>query len=466
MPRKPEIGSIQLYPAKRPLRPSDRNGYVLKFYCPLRGTRIRKNCRTRDKREARKVLRECRERLLNGEYVASGGAITAREALALPPQRWSRTPTVTVVDRGQTWEECYDRYRKQRSSRVREKSLVDALSRIQLAERIFLASELASAEGVLFVRECFTLQRMEDLQERLLAGDEGRYDYRSPNTVNSTMGAVMAFVRFCHRHGWIDRVPPVEKLDTDDVMKGRPITPAEFEQMVEATPKVVGTEAADSWRFLLRVLWETGFRLADVMDFSWDDETRVHPVWFPEPGVHPILVIPSTQKNGTHQELPMLPGLETLLQETPTVERQGWVVNPRSFGRTTCERLTKDRVSRTIAAIGQEGKIVVRQPDERRGHRIKFASAHDIRRGFAQRMVNVGLPVELLTLLMRHADFATTRKHYAGARAAQSAAVDLRQHLAATDSPALSGGFTGGGEPSAQLTEAEAAKLKALLASL
>jgi hypothetical protein len=102
-------------------------------------------------------------------------------------------------------------------------------------------------------------------------------------------------------------------------------------------------------------------------------------------------VIPSTQKNGTHQELPMLPGLETLLQQIPTAERQGWVVNPRSFGRTTCERLTKDRVSRTIAAIGQEAKIVVRQPDERRGHRIKFASAHDIRRGFAQRMVNAGL---------------------------------------------------------------------------
>lgn len=465
MPRKPEIGNIQLYPLNRPLRPSDRNGYVLKFYCPLRGLRIRKNCRTRDKREARKVLRECRERLLNGEYVASGGAITAREALACPPQRFVRTAAVAVVDRGPTWDECYDRYRKQRGSRVREKSLVDALSRIQLAERILAAAD-SGGSGELHVRECFTLERLEYLQDRLLAGDEGRYDYRSPNTVNSVMGAVMAFVRFCHRHGWIDRLPPYEKLDVDEVMKGRPITPAEFERMLAATPKVVGTEAAESWRFALRVLWETGFRLADLMDFAWDDDRHLHPVWPSESNGFPFLVIPSTQKNGEHQEVPMTPELEKLLGTVPVRDRQGWVVNPRSFGRIVSDRLGKDKVSRVIAAIGQEADIVVRQADERRGHRVKYASAHDIRRGFAQRLVDVGAPEALLTLLMRHADIATTRKHYAGARAVQSASLDLRQLLSAARTPAIAGGLEGGTGTSPQLSETEAAKLKALLSSL
>ncbi len=47
MSRRPEIGNIQLYP-NRPLRVSDRNGYVLKFYCPIRHQRVRKNCGTRD----------------------------------------------------------------------------------------------------------------------------------------------------------------------------------------------------------------------------------------------------------------------------------------------------------------------------------------------------------------------------------------------------------------------------------
>lgn len=35
MPRKPEIGTIQLYPKGRNLRPKDKNGFVLKFYCPF-----------------------------------------------------------------------------------------------------------------------------------------------------------------------------------------------------------------------------------------------------------------------------------------------------------------------------------------------------------------------------------------------------------------------------------------------
>ena len=43
MPRRPEIGNVQLYP-NRPLRDSDKNGYVLKFYCRLREKRIRRSC--------------------------------------------------------------------------------------------------------------------------------------------------------------------------------------------------------------------------------------------------------------------------------------------------------------------------------------------------------------------------------------------------------------------------------------
>jgi hypothetical protein len=99
--------------------------------------------------------------------------------------------------------------------------------------------------------------RTKGLQDRLLAGDECRYDRRSSNTVNSMIGAVMAFGRFCHGRGWIPSVPPVEDLDVDDVMKGRPITTEEFERMLEVTPAVVGSASAESWRFALWILWES-----------------------------------------------------------------------------------------------------------------------------------------------------------------------------------------------------------------
>lgn len=465
MPRQPEIGNVQLYPANRPLRSADKNGYVLKFYCPIQRVRIRKNCGTRDRREARQVKLECQRRLLNGEYVASGGAITAKRAAALPVG-YRQLAVTAVPDRGKTWDECYDRYRHHRDSRVREMSLQHALSRIQLAERILTSHFTDQGQtGPLFVRECFTLDLLEYVQERLLAGDEGRYDSRSPNTVNSTMGAIMAFVRFCHRHEWIERVPPLEKLDADEVMKGRPVTEAEFERMLAATPKVVGQDLADSWTLVLRVLWESGFRIGDAMDFSWDDNRHICPVWPLRENEHPTIEIPSTQKNGAQQTIPMLPGLERLLRAVPEQDRQGWVLNPLALGGGTESRLSKDRVSRVIAAIGREAGVVVRQADARRGHRIKYASAHDLRRGCAVRLFNAGVSAEALMVVMRHADFATTQKFYGAMRSAQSAAAEVQQKLAA-ESPALVGGFLGGRETPPRLTSTEAAKLKQLLAVL
>ena len=94
------------------------------------------------------------------------------------------------------------------------------------------------------VQEVMTLNQLEYLQDRLLAGDEGRYDNRSPNSVNSTMGAVMAFVNFCHRRGWITGVPYIQKLDADDAMRGRPISSSEFQRMLDAVPEVVGEDVA------------------------------------------------------------------------------------------------------------------------------------------------------------------------------------------------------------------------------
>src|ERR1017187_6350810 len=103
MARKPDIGNVQLYP-DRPLRRIDKNGYVLKFYCPILGKRIRKNCGTCDRREARRIQRECRDRLLNGEYEASGGAVTAADAKVSRPR--------IVSDSNQkSWQDAVESYR-------------------------------------------------------------------------------------------------------------------------------------------------------------------------------------------------------------------------------------------------------------------------------------------------------------------------------------------------------------------
>jgi len=127
------------------------------------------------------------------------------------------------------------------------------------------------------------------------------------------------------------------------------------------------------------------------------------------------------------------------------------------------ERLTKERVGRIIGLIGKKAGIVVRNEDERTGTRTKFASVHDIRRGCAQRLINAGVSAETLKVVMRHADFATTEKHYGATRSAQAAASEVRQKLA---TPATTDAIMGGHEKTPQLSAAELSKLKRLLNSI
>lgn len=426
MPRYPEIGSIQLYP-QRPLRASDKNGFVLKFYCPIRCKRIRKNCGTRDRREARRVLRECRERLLNGSYIASYGAITKAQEMIIVSQPVQVLPLEPVEDR-KTWDECYDRYRTHRASRTREKSLTDALSRINIAKQILIARlPQLVVNGELFVKDVMTLDHLEMLQERLLAGDECRYERRSTHTVNSQMGALMAFVRFCHKHGWIDQVPPLEKLSAEDAMRGRPVNEDEFQRMLKAVKEVVEKDLVEDWEFALKILWESGFRRSELLDLSWDDELKIHPRWGNDQS-RPTIVVPSSQKNGRVQEIPMLPGLFDLLSTIPENRRSGPIVRLRLKSKDK-EPASLDSIGRVIAKIGQKADIVVVKADPRKGSRIKYATAHDLRRGCAARLINSGISAETLKIVMRHADFDTTEKHYGAIRSAQAAAGELYDKL-------------------------------------
>jgi len=61
----------------------------------------------------------------------------------------------------------------------------------------------------------------------------------------------------------------------------------------------------------------------------------------------------------------------------------------------------------------EKAGVIVRQPDEETGQRIKFASAHDLRRSLSQRLINAGVSAETLMIIMRHKTFATTKKFYA-----------------------------------------------------
>ena len=80
-------------------------------------------------------------------------------------------------------------------------------------------------------------------------------------------------------------------------MKGRPITVGEFEQMLEATAEVVGPNAAVSWRFALKILWTSAFRIGDLMSFSWDD-TRQIPSYLGKPSPDNRHSVSSEEREG------------------------------------------------------------------------------------------------------------------------------------------------------------------------
>ena len=137
----------------------------------------------------------------------------------------------------------------------------------------------------------------------------------------------------------------------------------------------------------------------------------------------------------------------------------------KTFQQT--QRMTKDRVSRIISHIGQAAGVVVRQDDERTGTRLKYASAHDIRRGYAKRLIDVGVSAETIKVVMRHRDCATTEKHYGAIRSTQSAGEEVRLCLSKTDEKnRLVGGLVGGQTKTPQLSAEELSALKSLLTEL
>jgi integrase len=112
--------------------------------------------------------------------------------------------------------------------------------------------------------------------------------------------------------------------------------------------------------------------------------------------------------------------------------------------------------------IGKAADVIVRQTDVRIGNRAKYASAHDLRRGCALRLIDASVSAETLMVVMRHVDFATTQKFYEAMRSAQAAAAEVQQKMSAAQNPALVGGINA----SAHLSAAEVQKLKQILNSL
>jgi len=243
------------------------------------------------------------------------------------------------------------------------------------------------------------------------------------------------------------KVPAIEmpkRAKGQKVMKGRPITGEEFDRLLAAIPKVVlwkqrkcresgqpkpltpakmanqGAIVA-SWDFYLRGLWSSGLRLAESLDLFWDRDDRL---CIDLTGKRPTLRIPAAlEKGNTDRMLPISPEFAEFLEAVPRNRRTGRVFAPLSR-RGNGQYICTENVCATISAIGKAAGVKVNTD---KAGKVKYASAHDLRRSFGERWASKVMP-QVLMELMRHAEIATTMRFYVGRNAQATAEILWQAH--------------------------------------
>jgi integrase len=267
--------------------------------------------------------------------------------------------------------------------------------------------------------------RLRDIEERRLSylALELRKEGKSESTIHSYLATLKAILNWARRQKLINECPDFptiqrrKKSGSGDLMKGRAPTEEEFGRMLLAVPYVVGSHGVDAWTHYLRGLWLSGLRLSESMDFWWDRQDKLHPV-FPRQG-HPYFrVFAESEKGHSDRHLPMTPDFVEFLQQTPVSQRRGRVFKLPGMRQGTVE-VRSTWAGKIISKIGEHAQVVV-AGDLRDPGNVKFASAHDLRRAFGERWAAL-VEVHLLRELMRHESLETTMRFYIGRNADRTA---------------------------------------------
>ncbi len=312
-----ESTRVKRTPKVRIVNPKGRP-FQLRYDCPEQKRQVRISTATRDEREAVRLRDELQAKL------TLGLPVSVRTEEIRGPQM--------------LWQDFREQYRVLHLNSLREGSVIHTESRLDLAERILHPKKLEDVANPL---------ALQKLQAELLSGAKSRRKgQRSPHTVRGHMNTVLAALNWAHLQQWLPQPVRIRKVKVSKMkaMKGRPISAEEFAVVLEAVATVVGEEAVDSWKYLLRGLWESALRLEELMHVSWDRPRTIRPQW--KQGELPVLAIPAAmQKNDTEESIPLLPWFESLLLETPEDQRKGWVFNPQSLQSRLGRKVRHNRPS-------------------------------------------------------------------------------------------------------------------------
>ena len=249
----------------------------------------------------------------------------------------------------------------------------------------------------------------------------------SEHTIRCYLAHLKAALGWAKSVGLIHDVPSItfpKRAKKLKVMKGRPLTEAEYKCLLSSVDSIVGEHAKELWQKLIEGLWLSGLRLSEAINLSWDDPSQIKVDYSMR---RPMLKIPSELEKGNEDRLyPISPEFAEFLEAVDVNERTGPVFPLIDrYGKQSDFRM--DWVSKVISKIGKEADIVV--GNNKRTKKPKYASAHDLRRSFGERWARLVMP-QTLRELMRHASIETTLRYYVGFNAEKTADILWEIHNA------------------------------------
>lgn len=342
------------------VRYRDRPHFTMRYVDPVTGRQCARSTGTNVRREAERLAAKWEAELREGKYQ--------------PP---------TKID----WSEFRERYEQEKGAALARNTLSAAISAFNHLERVVKPQKLESLNSSVLSQFQASLRK------------EGMKD----STISTHLRHLRAALTWGKSIGLLGKMPDVHmprRPRGQTLMRGRPITPKEFHQMLSVVSKVRSHDP-DIWKRHLEGLWLSGLRLDESLKLSWNIEAALA---VDLSGKRPrFRIFAEAEKGRQDRLLPMTPDFAEFLLKTPRQERSGFVFTLK--GLCTGEQMTSGRVGRVISEIGEQANVLVNSTEE------KFATAHDLRRSFGTRWAARVKPATL-QLLMRHRSIETTMKYY------------------------------------------------------
>jgi integrase len=222
------------------------------------------------------------------------------------------------------------------------------------------------------------------------------------STIRGHLDNLKTALQWAVEQRYLNEIPKI-RMPAKGGMRGRPVTPEEFERMQSSVPRVVDRARVREYRNLLSGLWLSGLRLNEALQLHWEDDRFVCVDL--TTGRKPMFrIAQAADKARESRCFPMAPEFVAFIEAIPVERRRGFVFLP-----DTSRRPSLNWLSKRLTAIGRAARVKVA---DKRG-KVKWASAHDLRRAFGLRWALRVMPPVLMAL-MRHHQIATTMRYYVG----------------------------------------------------